>query len=122
MTQEAYRALRQPDPTDADRSLVDSLVKQGLGDQATGLFLGAMAKGVRGDNAHYGHAIVIIDPEFAERADLAAYYERVALVATEIGNRVTIAGNVTLDVTGDTGLVSDGEGAAFYPTEIINEL
>lgn len=100
MTNEAEPILRQPDPTENDEQLLDSIVKHHLGEQATGQFVGAMARGVKGDNPHYGHAVVITDPGISDyREDSTTYYERVANAAIEIGNRVTVAGNVTLDIT-----------------------
>lgn len=93
---------RQPPPTEEDKTLLDRIVKDALGQQARGEFLGAMVRGVRGDEPHYGHAIVVTDPNFAKITDdteLDEYYTRLAVVSSKITNVIGVAGNVTLDIT-----------------------
>ena len=100
MEHETDSALRQPDPTEEDKLLLDEIVKRGLGEQAVGRFFGAMVKGVKGDEAHYGHAVIVSDPNYRNYKDnLEEYYDRLALVAKEIGNNIEVAGNVILDLT-----------------------
>lgn len=89
-----------PPPTVEDRAQIAQIVHEGLGEQAKGSFIGAMARGQRGDAPFYGHAVIIDDPDIArDQASLDDYYEKVGEVARKIGNTSPVAGNVVLDIT-----------------------
>jgi hypothetical protein len=89
-----------PDPSEEDKEQIAKIVRDGLGKQVEGSFIGAMAKGQHGDAAFYGHAVVIDDPEITNyKDDFDAYYARVGVVARSIGNSSLVAGNVVLDIT-----------------------
>ncbi len=89
-----------PPPSEHDRVEIDHLTQVGLGDQATGKFIGAMAKGQHGDAPFYGHAVVIEDPSIASHAEgWEEYLEKVGETARSINNTSPVAGNVVLDIT-----------------------
>jgi len=89
-----------PPPSEKDKHQVNELAQSGLGEHVTGRFIGAMAKGNRGDAAFYGHAVVIEDPELATHSqDWEEYLEKVGETARSIGNTSPVAGNVVIDIT-----------------------
>lgn len=93
---------RQPKPTSEDRLLLDQIVKTHLGEQATGIFFGVMSRGVRGDEGHYGHSVLVVDPDIAEQfqQDPDGYPDRLATMSTAITNEIKVAGNVVLGLAG----------------------
>lgn len=93
---------RQPKPTSEDRLLLDKIVKTHLGERATGKFFGPMSRGVRGDEGHYGHSVLVVDPDIAERfrQDPEGYPDRLATMSTTITNEIRVAGNVVLGLVG----------------------
>lgn len=93
---------RQPDPASEDEALLDRIVKTHLGERATGKFFGVMSRGVRGDEGHYGHAVLVVDPDIAERfqRDPEGYPDRLATMSTTITNEIRVAGNVVLGIAG----------------------
>lgn len=99
---EPEKLKRQPEPTIEDELLLDRIVKTHLGEQATGEFFGAMSRGVRGDEGHYGHSVIIVDPDMSERfrRDPEGYPELLATMSTAITNEIRVAGNVVLGLAG----------------------
>lgn len=94
------RLKRQPDPTPEDKALLDQIVKTHLGENATGSFFGVMSRGVRGDEGHYGHSVIIVDPDMSERfkQDPEGYPDRLATMSTTITNEIKVAGNVIIQL------------------------
>lgn len=84
--------------TPEDELELDALVKSVLGEQASGKYLGVRAKGVKGDEAFYGHAVVLTDPSLIDPERRKVDWDKLAKVATTIGNHIEIAGNVTFDL------------------------
>lgn len=93
---------RQPDPTPEDRVFLNEIVQSHLGERATGEFFGVMSRGVRGDEGHYGHAVLVVDPDIAERfsQDPVGYPDHLATMSTTITNQIKVAGNVIIDLAG----------------------
>lgn len=86
-------------PNLRDSLKLDLIVKEELGPWATGQYLGVRAKGERGDQAHYGNAIVITDLAAIDEATGEIDAERIERVVHRITGEIAIAGNVTLDMT-----------------------
>lgn len=87
------------DYTDKDEETLDAFVKSRLGQQATARYLGVRAKGVKGDEAVYCHAVVLSDPTLVNHESRKLDYDRLADISTAITNTIEIAGNVTLDLS-----------------------
>lgn len=97
---EPEKLKRQPEPTEQDQLLLDQIVASNLGERATGSFFGVMSRGIRGDEGHYGHSVIIVDPDMIERfqQDPEGYPERLATMSTAITNEITVAGNVIIEL------------------------
>lgn len=95
----ADRIKQARTPNIKDATKLDNVVKEVLGPWATGQFLGARARGVKGDEAFYGNAVVITDVAAINETTGEIDAERLDRVAGEIASRIPIAGNVTYDLT-----------------------
>lgn len=83
-----------PDPTDADRALLVEIAHNTLGSDCTAEFLGVRVKGIKGDEAHYGHAIILTIPP-GSYDQLVARFDN---FTHEVHGRIVCAGNVVVDV------------------------
>ncbi len=91
-------AKRARDYTPEDEAELDTLVKSVLGEQASGKYLGVRVAGVKGDEAFYGHAVIVTDPSSIDHDARVIHWDRLEGVAKEISSRIPIAGNVTIDL------------------------